>query len=149
MTNKTFKAIVEIPKGSKRKSEINALGKFNVVRKVKKGFIANYGRIPCTLAEDHSQVDIFILGKRLNAGKEIDAKIHSMCMFIDNGMVDNKIIGYQGKFTLAKKYQAKKLGKFLLGQVGAEQLASMPNAARYIERQLVINKQKHDMQDIF
>jgi inorganic pyrophosphatase len=128
----TIKAIIEIPKGSKKKNEIKATGTNRVLYKVDKGFIANYGRIPHTLAGDGDSADIFVLGKRLKIGTELDTVAHALVEYTHRGKEDNKVIAYDGKLTHFKKRQFAKLIKFLTAQEGTGEQYGGRAAEKYV-----------------
>lgn len=133
MIFKIRKAIIEISKGSRKKNEIKATGANRIRSKVKKGFIANYGKISRTLAGDGNSVDVFVLGRRLKAGTEVAVIPYALIEYMDRGKEDNKVIAYAGKFTKRKNKQAARLINFLKGQEGMIAYRNDRSAERYLK----------------
>lgn len=126
-----MKAIIEIPKWSKSKTEIKATGDIAVLYKTNKRFIANYGRLPGTLAGDGDCADVFVLGKRLKTGTELEVAAITLVKFIHREKEDNKVVAYTGKLTYMKKLQLRKLVAFLNAQEGTTGYASADSATKY------------------
>jgi len=91
-----FRAIIEIPKGSSNKYEIDkASGLLKLDRVLSSAvyYPANYGFIPQTLAEDHDPLDVLVF-----SAEEIpplcicEARPVGLMTMIDDGEADHKIV---------------------------------------------------------
>lgn len=129
-----YEAIIEISKGSKKKSEIKTTGEHRVLNKVKRGFISNYGKMPGTLAGDGDCGDVFVLGRKLKTGKKLDVAPYALIEFIDRGVEDNKVIAYSGKLTYLKRKQCQRLAKLLQKKEGFIKQKGQKAAKNYIKR---------------
>lgn len=91
----TFDAIIEIPKGSNQKFEIDeATGEFKV-NFVFKDLVYpfNYGFVPHTLAEDGDPIDVNLLTDApLKTGDKIKFRPIGIMKMKDRGKQDNKIL---------------------------------------------------------
>ena len=89
-------AIIEAPKGSKTKYELDkATGMIRVDRILYSSvqYPANYGFIPRTYCEDHDPLDILVLGQEPVAPLSImRAKPIGLMKMLDHGEADDKII---------------------------------------------------------
>lgn len=89
-------AIIEIPKGSRAKYEIDkesGLIKLDRVIYASMYYPLNYGFIPQTLGEDHDPLDIVVLTQvTVVPGCLIPCKIIGVMQMIDQGEADDKII---------------------------------------------------------
>lgn len=94
-----FNAIIEIPKNSQNKYEIdkeNGMVKLDRVLYSPVHYPADYGFIPETLAEDGDPADVIILGSDpLFPGCVVRVRPIGMLNMIDSGEQDNKILGVQ------------------------------------------------------
>lgn len=92
----TITAIIEIPKGSKAKFEIDkdsGLIKLDRVLKTPMGYPANYGFIPRTYCEDKDPLDVFVIcSQDLAPGIMVSARVIGVINMIDGGEQDDKII---------------------------------------------------------
>lgn len=52
----------------------------------------NYGSVPDTRAPDGDPLDALVLGARLALGAEVDATVHAVVRFRDDGAVDDKLV---------------------------------------------------------
>lgn len=93
---KLFPAIIEVPKGSKTKYELDkAAGMIRVDRILCSSvqYPANYGFIPRTYCEDHDPLDVLVLGQEPVAPLSImRAKPIGLMKMLDHGEADDKII---------------------------------------------------------
>lgn len=93
---KIVNAIIEIPKGSRVKYEIDKeSGLLKLDRVIYSSFMypVNYGFIPQTLGEDKDPLDILVLTSQgIQPLCIIEAKIIGVMQMIDNGDGDDKII---------------------------------------------------------
>lgn len=93
---KMFPAIIEVPKGSKTKYELDkATGMIRVDRILYSSvqYPANYGFIPRTYCEDHDPLDVLVLGQEPVAPLSImRAKPIGLMKMLDHGEADDKII---------------------------------------------------------
>lgn len=91
-----FPAIIEVPKGSKTKYELDkATGMIRVDRILYSSvqYPANYGFIPRTYCEDHDPLDVLVLGQEPVAPLSImRAKPIGLMKMLDHGEADDKII---------------------------------------------------------
>jgi len=89
-------AIIEIPKGSRAKYEIDkasGLIKLDRVIYASMYYPLNYGFIPQTLGEDHDPLDIVVLTQVTVVPRcLISAKVIGVMQMIDRGEADDKII---------------------------------------------------------
>lgn len=89
-------AIIEIPKGSKAKYEVDkesGLIKLDRVIYASMYYPLNYGFIPQTLGEDHDPLDIVVLTQvEVVPMCLIPAKVIGVMRMIDRGEADDKII---------------------------------------------------------
>lgn len=91
-----FNALIEIPKGSKIKYELDkksGLIKVDRVLFSSVHYPANYGFIPQTYCEDHDPLDILVLGQEIVVPLCImRAKIIGVMRMQDQGEADDKLI---------------------------------------------------------
>lgn len=91
-----FPAIIEVPKGSKTKYELDKkTGMIKVDRILYSSvqYPANYGFIPRTLGEDHDPLDVLVLGQdRVYPLSIMRAKPIGVMEMVDQGEEDDKII---------------------------------------------------------
>ena len=89
-------AIIEIPKGSKAKYEIDkdsGLLKLDRMLFSSVMYPANYGFIPQTYCDDHDPLDILVLcAADVYPMSIVDAKVIGVMHMVDNGEQDDKII---------------------------------------------------------
>lgn len=88
--------IIEIPKGSKAKYELDketGMLKLDRVLFASVYYPANYGFIPQTLGEDHDPLDILVLSQiEIQPMCIVKAKVIGVMRMIDNNEADDKII---------------------------------------------------------
>jgi len=91
-----FPAVIEIPKGSKNKFELDKKsGLIKVDRVLFSSVVypANYGFIPRTYCEDHDPLDVLVLGQEPTVPLSImTAKAIGVMKMNDQGEEDDKII---------------------------------------------------------
>jgi inorganic pyrophosphatase len=91
-----FKAVIEIPKGSSNKYELDkgsGLLKLDRVLSSAVFYPANYGFIPQTLAEDHDPLDVLVYcTEDIPPMTLCEARAVGVMTMIDNGEPDHKII---------------------------------------------------------
>jgi len=89
-------AIIEIPKGSKAKYELDKdTGMLRLDRVLYSSvfYPANYGFIPQTLGEDHDPLDILVISQiEIQPLCIVNAKVIGVMRMIDNNEGDDKII---------------------------------------------------------
>src|SRR5690554_3231270 len=93
---KSVNAIIEIPKGSKAKYEIDkesGLMKLDRVLFSSVMYPANYGFIPQTYCDDHDPLDILVIcSADVYPMTMVEATVIGVMHMIDNGEQDDKII---------------------------------------------------------
>lgn len=93
---KTFNAIIEIPKGSRQKIELDKeTGIYKVDRILQTSMVypANYGFIPRTLSDDGDPLDVLVLGQDpVATGIFLECKAIGFVKMKDGGEWDEKII---------------------------------------------------------
>ncbi len=91
-----FIAVIEIPKGSKKKYELDKASGYLILDRVlytSTHYPANYGFIPKTFAEDGDPLDCLVI-----SSEELDPLVMVRCYpigvikMLDNGKMDEKII---------------------------------------------------------
>jgi len=91
-----FRAVVEIPKSSSNKYELDKqTGMLRLDRVLSSAvyYPANYGFIPQTLAEDHDPLDVLVFcTEKIPALCVCDARAIGVMTMIDDGEPDHKII---------------------------------------------------------
>ena len=94
--NNIINAVIEVPKGSKKKLEWHRqTGEFGLdkERPANLGEPANYGFIPRTLNDDGDELDILVLDDEpIEAGSILKVRVVGVMKFEDEGVVDDKII---------------------------------------------------------
>lgn len=96
VTEKTFKAIIEIPKGSKAKYELDkkrGLIKLDRVLYTSTHYPHNYGFIPLTFCDDGDPLDVLVLcSEPLVPYTVLECKPIGVIEMYDSGKRDSKII---------------------------------------------------------
>lgn len=94
-------AIIEIPKGSKAKYELDkdtGMLRLDRVLFSSVNYPENYGFIPQTLGEDHDPLDILVLSQiAVKPMCLLEAKVIGVMRMLDNGEADDKIIAVANK----------------------------------------------------
>lgn len=92
----SFRAIIEIPKGSNNKYELDkttGLLKLDRILSSAVYYPANYGFIPQTLAEDHDPLDVLVYcTEEIPPLTLCEARAVGMMTMVDQGAPDHKII---------------------------------------------------------
>lgn len=92
----TFPAIIEVPKGSKNKYELDketGLMRIDRVLFSSVHYPANYGFIPRTYCEDNDPLDVLVLGQEpVYPSTLMSARPIGLMKMNDHGEVDDKII---------------------------------------------------------
>lgn len=94
MKNFTIKAVIEIPKGSFYKYEIDKnSGALNLDRPLNQKIPYNYGFIPETLCGDGDPLDVFVISHHaIPPLTQVEVIIAGVLKCTDNGDSDDKII---------------------------------------------------------
>lgn len=96
ITPEKFTAVVEIPKGSNLKYELdktNGMIRLDRVLYTATHYPENYGFIPLTFAEDNDPLDVLVLCQEsLVPLTLVDAKPIGLIKMVDQGYLDEKII---------------------------------------------------------
>ena len=121
----TFPAIIEVPKGSKNKYELDkktGLIKVDRVLFSSVQYPANYGFIPKTYCEDNDPLDVLVLGQEPVYPLSIMiAKPIGLMKMIDQGEADDKIIavhahdpeyGHYGSITELPPHRMMEVKRF-------------------------------------
>jgi inorganic pyrophosphatase len=89
-------AIVEIPRGERRKFEFNMAKNAPAVDRVlpKKvgGYPVNYGIVPQTVGYDGDPFDVLVLGPAIPAGRLVKGVIVGLMQFEDETGLDSKVV---------------------------------------------------------
>ena len=86
-----MKVVVETPKFSFRKYEESG-GGFRPVLTSPLPTLFNYGFVPGSVSGDGKPVDVLVLGGRLPQGSRFEARKVGVVGFVDDGVVDDKIV---------------------------------------------------------
>src|SRR5262245_41459009 len=93
---KTFPALIEVPKGSKNKYELDKESGFLKLDRVLYGAVhypANYGFIPRTFCDDGDPLDVLVLGQEpVHPLTVVEARAVGAMRMRDEKGVDDKII---------------------------------------------------------
>lgn len=96
VTPELFTAVVEIPKGSNCKYELDkktGLIKLDRLLYTATHYPANYGFIPLTFAQDNDPLDVLVLcDEPLVPLCEVEARPIGMVRMVDQGYIDEKIV---------------------------------------------------------
>lgn len=104
-----LEAIVEIPKGSKYKYEIDKEhGNLILDRPLNQPVPFNYGFVPDTLCEDGDQLDIFIVSAEpIPPLTRVKVNVFAVLRCQDGGAQDDKLVGHivgESQVMLAQTY---------------------------------------------
>lgn len=91
----TYNAVIEIPKGSRQKYEVDkASGQITLDRVISgRGYPLKYGLFARTLGGDGDPLDVMVLGgNRVKPGAQSQVRIIGMMEMIDAGEVDHKVL---------------------------------------------------------
>lgn len=96
-----FRAIVEIPKGSKNKYELDKATGLLMLDRILSSAVhypANYGFIPGTLGEDHDPLDVLVYcTEEIPPMTLVHARAVGLMRMVDHGEPDDKVIAvFQG-----------------------------------------------------
>ena len=96
VTSDRFIAVIEIPKGSKKKYELDkptGLIRLDRILFTSTHYPSNYGFIPKTLAEDNDPLDVLVLcSEALDPLTIVECYPIGVVKMVDNQVVDEKII---------------------------------------------------------
>lgn len=102
-------ALIEIPKGSRSKYEVDkATGLLRLDRVIYSSFHypVNYGFIPQTLGQDNDPLDILVLcSQSIQPLCLVDANVIGNMQMIDSGQVDDKIIAVAAQDPSVNHYR--------------------------------------------
>jgi inorganic pyrophosphatase len=89
-----IKAIIEMPKGTSYKYEVNKeTGALRIDRQLNRCVPYNYGFVPDTMCSDGDPLDIFVISNEpINPLTEVEVSILGVFECTDNGVSDNKLI---------------------------------------------------------
>ena len=115
------KAVVEVPKGSSNKYELNKkTGTIELNRVLYTAFKypANYGFIPRSYAEDEDPADVLILGDQISSFMVVELRIIGILCLKDGEVRDDKLIGVPLKNPTLKEIKSyRDLPKHFLKEV--------------------------------
>ena len=122
ITPKSFEALIEIPKGSKAKYELDketGLLKLDRVLYTSTVYPANYGFIPRTLADDGDPLDVLVLtNESIYPMTLVNCYPIGVIKMIDGGELDEKIIAIPHKDpTYNDYYDIKELPKHVFDEM--------------------------------
>ncbi|MFA6092727.1 MAG: inorganic diphosphatase [Elusimicrobiota bacterium] len=104
-----FRALIEIPKGSKEKYELDkktGLLKLDRVIDYREGYPADYGFIPQSYADDGDPLDVLVLGRRpLGPLALVRVQAIGVVRMVDQGKGDDKIIAVLADDPVFGKYR--------------------------------------------
>ena len=93
ITKRGINCIIEIPKGSTKKYELNKnSGKFILSRKTFPVLNYNYGFIPRTMADDNDPLDVIVLGRKKFRGSIVACRPVAILKMKDEEKWDDKIL---------------------------------------------------------
>lgn len=119
---KAFDALIEIPKGSKAKYELDketGLLRLDRVLYTSTVYPANYGFIPRTLADDNDPLDVLVLcGETIHPMTLVECYPIGVIKMIDGGSLDEKIIAIpKGDPTYNDYYDIHELPKHVFDEM--------------------------------
>lgn len=119
---KKFEALIEIPKGSKTKYELDketGLLRLDRILYTSTVYPANYGFIPRTLADDGDPLDVLVLGADpIYPMTLVSCFPIGVIKMIDNGDLDEKIIAIcEGDPTYKDYYDIHELPKHIFDEM--------------------------------
>lgn len=122
ISNQKFDALIEIPKGTKAKYELDketGLLRLDRVLYTSTVYPANYGFIPCTLAEDNDPLDVLVLcGETIHPMTLVECYPIGVIKMIDGGSLDEKIIAIPtGDPTYNEYYDIHELPKHVFDEM--------------------------------
>lgn len=104
----TVTSIIEIPKGSKAKYELDketGMLRLDRVLFASVHYPANYGFIPRTLGDDHDPLDILVLSQiEAQPLCIVNARVIGVMRMLDNGEGDDKILAVAADDVSVKDY---------------------------------------------
>lgn len=105
-----IRAIIEIPRGSRTKYEVDKASGLIKVDRILYGsmcYPVNYGFIPQSLGDDMDPLDILVLSSMDFVPLSIvDARVIGIMQMIDGGKMDDKIIAVAARDTAVNHYQS-------------------------------------------
>lgn len=122
ISNQKFDALIEIPKGTKAKYELDketGLLRLDRVLYTSTVYPANYGFIPRTLAEDNDPLDVLVLcGETIHPMTLVECYPIGVIKMIDGGSLDEKIIAIPtGDPTYNEYYDIHELPKHVFDEM--------------------------------
>jgi len=110
ITKDDFVAVIEIPKGSKKKYEMDKETGYMILDRIlytSTHYPANYGFIPRTMSEDGDPLDVLVLcSESLDTGTMVRCYPIGTVTMIDDGKSDAKIIAIPFKDPLYNEYKS-------------------------------------------
>ena len=117
-----FIAVIEIPKGSKNKYELDkesGMLRLDRILYTSTRYPANYGFIPRTLSEDGDPLDVLVLcGESMYPATLVTCEPIGVIKMVDGGSLDEKIIAVPvGDPTYKDYYDIKELPKHVFDEM--------------------------------
>ena len=117
-----FIAVIEIPKGSKNKYELDTesgMLRLDRILYTSTRYPANYGFIPRTLSEDGDPLDVLVLcGESMYPATLVTCEPIGVIKMVDGGSLDEKIIAVPvGDPTYKDYYDIKELPKHVFDEM--------------------------------
>lgn len=104
-----FVAVIEIPKGSKKKYELDKETGMIILDRVLRTathYPCSYGFIPRTLSEDHDPLDVMVIcSETLDPNTLVKCRPVGLIEMIDKGEKDEKIIAVAANDPYVNQYQ--------------------------------------------
>lgn len=109
VTPDEFVAVIEIPKGSKKKYELDKETGLIILDRVLRTathYPCSYGLIPLTLSEDHDPLDVMVIcSETLDPNTLVKCRPVGLIEMIDKGERDEKIIAVAADDPYVNQYQ--------------------------------------------
>ena len=125
ITSDKFVSVIEIPKGSKKKYELDKESGMLILDRIlstSTHYPENYGFIPLTLADDNDPLDVLVICEdKLNPISLVECRAIGVLKMTDNNEVDEKIVavpvsdnelGYCTDVSLLSKHQFNRIRHF-------------------------------------
>jgi inorganic pyrophosphatase len=105
LVGKKFNVIVEIPKGTRKKMELDiGRGRFELDRTLPKAFRypENYGLLPRSFYHDGDPLDVLLLGSRKATGSVVRSRVVGVLYLEDEKGLDSKLIAVPASSSIRR-----------------------------------------------